>query len=99
MLSTIYVTLPNGVTENQVREAYTAMYAAEPFAYLLPKGQVATFAHTANTNYCAIGLTFVPEAATLIVTSSIDNLGKGASGQAVQNMNVMFGLDERTGLM
>ena len=99
MLSTIYVTLPEGVTEAEVREAYAAMYAAEPFVYLLPKGQVATFAHTANTNYCAIGLTFVPDTSTLIVTSSIDNLGKGASGQAVQNMNVMFGLDERTGLM
>jgi N-acetyl-gamma-glutamyl-phosphate reductase len=98
MLSTIYITLPEGVTEGQVREAYAAMYAAEPFVYLLPKGQAATFAHTANTNYCAIGLTFVPDTSTLIVTSSIDNLGKGASGQAVQNMNVMFGLDERIGL-
>lgn len=98
MLSTIYVTLPDGVTEGQVREAYAAMYAAEPFVYVLPKGQVATFSHTANTNYCAIGLTFVPNTATLIVTSSIDNLTKGASGQAVQNMNVMFGLDERMGL-
>ena len=99
MLSTIYVTLPEGVTEGKVREAYAALYAAEPFVYLLPKGQVATFAHTANTNYCAIGLTFVADASTLIVTSSIDNLGKGASGQAVQNMNVMFGFAESTGLM
>jgi len=99
MLSTIYVSLPAGVTEGQVREAYAAMYAAEPFVYLLPKGQVATFAHTANTNYCAIGLTFVPDTSTLIVTSSIDNLGKGAAGQALQNLNVMFGLDERTGLI
>jgi N-acetyl-gamma-glutamyl-phosphate reductase len=99
MLSTIYVTLPAGVSEAEARERYATMYADEPFVYLLPKGQVATFAHTANTNYCAIGLTFVPDTSTLIVTSSIDNLGKGASGQAVQNMNVMFGLDERTGLM
>jgi len=99
MLSTIYVALPEGVTEGQVREAYAAQYAAEPFVYLLPKGQVATFAHTANTNYCAIGLTFVPDTSTLIVTSSIDNLGKGASGQAVQNLNVMFGFAESTGLM
>jgi N-acetyl-gamma-glutamyl-phosphate reductase len=99
MLSTIYVNLPDEVAEGQVRETYAAMYAAEPFVYLLPKGQVATFAHTANTNYCAIGLTFVPDTSTLIVTASIDNLGKGASGQAVQNMNVMLGLDEKTGLM
>jgi N-acetyl-gamma-glutamyl-phosphate reductase len=99
MLSAIYVTLPAGVSEAEVRERYVTMYAAEPFVYLLPQGQVATFAHTANTNYCAIGLTFVPDTSTLIVTSSIDNLGKGASGQAVQNMNVMFALDERAGLM
>ena len=99
MLSTIYAALPEGTTEGQVREAYVAMYAAEPFVFLLPKGQVATFAHTANTNYCAIGLTFVPDTSTLIVTSSIDNLGKGAAGQAVQNMNVMFGIVENTGLV
>jgi N-acetyl-gamma-glutamyl-phosphate reductase len=99
MLSTMYVTLPVGVSEEQVRGAYATMYAAGPFVYLLPQGQIATFAHTANTNYCAIGLTFVPGTDTLIVTSSIDNLGKGASGQAVQNMNVMYGLAESTGLM
>jgi len=98
MLSTIYVTLPEEVTEAQVREQYAAMYAGEPFVYVLPAGQVATFAHTVNTNTCAIGLTFVPDARVLIVTSSIDNLVKGASGQAVQNMNLMFGLDEGTGL-
>lgn len=99
MLSTIYVTLPGDATEARVREAYIQMYAGEPFVHLLPPGQVATFAHTVDTNYCAIGLTFVPDALMLIVTASIDNLVKGASGQAVQNMNVMFGLDERTGLV
>jgi N-acetyl-gamma-glutamyl-phosphate reductase len=99
MLSTIYVTLPEGVTEGDVRARYEAMYADEPFVYLLPKGQVATMGRTVRTNYCAIGLTAVPGAATLIVTSSIDNLVKGASGQAVQNMNVMYGIEERTGLM
>ena len=55
--------------------------------------------HTTNTNFCAIGLTLVPGTRTLIVTSSIDNLGKGASGAAVQNMNVMLGFVETTGLM
>lgn len=99
MLSTIYVTLPEGVSEAAVRERYEAQYADEPLTYVLPQGQVATFAHTAHTTACAIGLTFVPDTRTLIVTSSIDNLGKGASGQAVQNMNVMFGLAETTGLL
>lgn len=99
MLSTIYVTLPKGVGEAEVRAAYEAQYAGEPLTCVLPAGQVATFGHTAHTNTCAIGLTFVPGARTLIVTSSIDNLGKGASGQAVQNMNVMWELDETTGLL
>jgi len=99
MLSTIYVTLPEDVSEARVREQYAAMYEGEPFVYVLPAGQVATFAHTVNTNSCAIGLTFVPDAHVLIVTASIDNLVKGASGQAVQNMNLMFGLDEMTALL
>lgn len=98
MLSTIYLTLPEGVDETAVRERYAAMYAGEPLTYVLPRGQVATFGHTAHTNTCAIGLTTVPDTRTLIVTSSIDNLGKGASGQAVQNMNLMFGLGETTGV-
>jgi N-acetyl-gamma-glutamyl-phosphate reductase len=99
ILSTIYVTLPEGVTETAVRERYETMYAAEPFVYLLKPGQAATLGHTVNTNYGAIGLTVVPGTRTLIVTASIDNLLKGASGQAVQNMNVMYGIEERTGLI
>jgi N-acetyl-gamma-glutamyl-phosphate reductase len=99
MLSTMYVMLPEGVMEGDVRTRYEAMYATEPFVYVLPKGQVATMGHTARTNFCAIGLTAVPGTSMLIVTSSIDNLVKGASGQAVQNMNVMCGIEERTGLL
>lgn len=99
ILSTIYVNLPAGVTEAQVREQYAATYNSEPFVNLLPAGQVATLAHTVHTNYIAIGLTFVPNTMTLIVTASIDNLIKGASGQAIQNMNIMCGLDERMGLL
>jgi N-acetyl-gamma-glutamyl-phosphate reductase len=98
IVSTIYVTLPEGVAEADVRQRYANMYDDEPFVFLLPPGQVATMAHTAGTNTCAIGLTFVEAARTLIVTASIDNLIKGASGQAVQNMNGMFGWDEKTGL-
>jgi N-acetyl-gamma-glutamyl-phosphate reductase len=99
ILSTLYVTLPEGVTDAEVRQIYAETYAAEPFAFLLPAGEVATLAHTVHTNYCAIALTPVPGTRTLIVTVSIDNLIKGASGQAIQNMNLMFGLDERMGLV
>ncbi len=98
ILSTIYVALPEGITEGDVRRQYEAAYAGEPFIYLLPPGQPATLAHAVGTNYCAIGLTLVPETHTLIITASIDNLLKGASGQAVQNMNILYGWDERTAL-
>ena len=98
ILSTMYVTLPEGVDEAIVRSAYADTYAGEPFVHLLPAGQVATLHHTVGTNRCAIGLTFVPGTATLIVTSTLDNLIKGASGQAVQNLNVMFGIEETMGL-
>jgi N-acetyl-gamma-glutamyl-phosphate reductase len=98
ILSTMYVTLPDGVDETAVRAAYSDAYHGEPFVHLLPAGQVATLHHVVTSNRCAIGLTFVPNSPTLIVTSSIDNLLKGASGQAVQNMNAMFGLAEAMGL-
>lgn len=98
ILSTMYVLLPPGLDETSVRAAYTTAYAAEPFVHLLPPGQVATLQHTVGSNRCAIGLTFVPGSPLVIITSSIDNLIKGASGQAVQNMNVMFHLAETTGL-
>ncbi len=78
---------------------YRETYAAEPFIWLLPEGETATLAHTVNTNRCAISLHPVPERDQLILVSTIDNLVKGAAGQAVQNMNVMFGMDERAGLL
>jgi N-acetyl-gamma-glutamyl-phosphate reductase len=98
IVSTIYATLPEGVEETDVRRRYATMYRDEPFVYLLPRGQAATLGHTVGTNYCVIGLTFVEATRTLIVTASIDNLIKGASGQAVQNMNIMYGWDEKTAL-
>jgi N-acetyl-gamma-glutamyl-phosphate reductase len=96
ILSTIYVTLDPGWDEERVRALYTARYSSEPFVHFLPAGDLPSLAHANYTNRCVLGLTFAGE--TLILTSAIDNLLKGAAGQAVQNMNIMFGLDERTGL-
>jgi N-acetyl-gamma-glutamyl-phosphate reductase len=98
ILSTMYVEVPADMTGQQLRDLYVEAYANEPFIHLLPLGQVATLRHTVYSNRCAIGLTLVDNTGTLIVTSSIDNLIKGASGQAVQNMNVMLGLPETMGL-
>ena len=101
ILSTMYVMLPESVDEAMVRASYADAYAGEPFVHLLPAGQVATLHHTVGTNRCAIGLTFVPGTSTLIVTSTLDNLIKGASGQAVQNMNVIVwaGRNDGTGVI
>ncbi len=98
ILSTMYVHIPNDWSEDRARALYNEMYDGEPFVRVLPAGQFATIAHTAHTNQCAISLTLA-RPGVLIVVSSEDNLVKGAAGQAVQNMNVMFGLAEITGLL
>ncbi|HEX9926005.1 MAG TPA: N-acetyl-gamma-glutamyl-phosphate reductase [Anaerolineae bacterium] len=97
MLSTIYVTLSEDLSAQAARELYAEMYANEPFIWLLPPDQTASMAHTQRTNLCAISVTPVLPR-HLIICSSIDNLGKGAAGLAMQNFNVMVGLEETTGL-
>ncbi len=97
ILSTIYVTLTRDLSVEAVHALYRDTYARAPFVHLLPPGQVATLRHTQHTNLCVIGLTHVRDR-RWIVTSSIDNLLKGASGQAVQNLNVMMGWEETEGL-
>ena len=96
ILSTVYVTLGAEATESDLRRLYETAYAGEPFVHVLPAGELASLAHVNYTNRCVIALTLVGR--TLILTSAIDNLIKGAAGQAVQNMNGMFGCAETTGL-
>ena len=95
MLSTIYVR--GDVIK--IRKALAAAYDAEPFVHILPDGKYPHTQFVAGTNQCVISVAagHVPGAAVII--SAIDNLGKGAAGQAVQNMNVMYGWDETTSLM
>lgn len=99
MLSMLYVTLTPQAAAQDWRAIYAKRYEGEPFVRVLPQGQVATIAHASYTNHDVISLHPVagmPE--RLQVVSCIDNLVKGASGQAVQNMNIMFGVDECEGL-
>ena len=98
ILSTIYLPLPSGWSEEKLHSLFAECYADEPFIWQLPAGQMATLAHTVKTNRCAISLHPVPELEQLIIVSTIDNLVKGAAGQAVQNMNVMFDMEETLGL-
>ena len=97
ILANVYVQLKEGMGETAVRTLYETAYTDEPFVHVLPAGQLATLAHAVGTNNCVISLTMASDE-MLIITSATDNLIKGASGQAVQNMNVMFGLEETEGL-
>jgi N-acetyl-gamma-glutamyl-phosphate reductase len=98
MLSTVYVSLNKDLTASDAQTLFEETYIAEPLVRVLPSGELATFAHTQRTNTCAISVTWV-NCRQLILCSSLDNLGKGAAGQAVQNFNVMFGLEETRGLV
>ncbi|MGE5372814.1 MAG: N-acetyl-gamma-glutamyl-phosphate reductase [Solirubrobacterales bacterium] len=99
MLSTAYADLLPGVSAARVREAFEAAYTDEPFVRLLPPGTFPQTKWTYGSNYAFIGVHVAEEEGRVIVVSAIDNLTKGASGQAVQNLNLMFGLPETQGLL
>jgi N-acetyl-gamma-glutamyl-phosphate reductase len=98
ILSTLYLPISSSLDADSLHEVFQQTYADEPFVWLLPAGQLATMAHAVQTNRCALSLTLAAPG-QLIVCSAIDNLIKGAAGQAVQNFNLMFGLDETLGLI
>ncbi|NLV74742.1 MAG: N-acetyl-gamma-glutamyl-phosphate reductase [Chloroflexi bacterium] len=98
ILETIYLTTPPEVTLEALHACYSSQYAGEPFVQLLPLGQGSTLAHVVNTNRCTISLHSAGAPGEFIIVSVLDNLLKGAGGQAVQNMNIMFGLPETMGL-
>jgi N-acetyl-gamma-glutamyl-phosphate reductase len=97
ILSTIYLRVPPGTTEEALGDIYTNAYGGATFVRLAGAA-LPEIKHVAHTNFCDIGWRVDPSGRVILV-SVIDNLLKGASGQAVQNMNVMLGLDERTGLL
>ncbi|WP_457554216.1 N-acetyl-gamma-glutamyl-phosphate reductase [Desulfobacula sp.] len=98
MLSTIYVQTKKGVFEDKIRKTLNAYYAEEPFVSILDKNMYPAISHVKGTNRCDIGFYFDENTKKIIIISTIDNLVKGAAGQAVQNMNIMFGFDETAGL-
>jgi N-acetyl-gamma-glutamyl-phosphate reductase len=98
ILSTIYVRVPPGTTPEAVRAAYEP-FAREPYFWLLPEGRLPELRHAVNTNHCVMGIQPVDVATGRYILVAVeDNLIKGASGQAVQNMNLMFGLRETLAL-
>lgn len=100
ILSTIYAQAQagSGLDAERLTELYQDFYKDEPFVKVLPAGQFPNVAHVRGSNYCHIGVGYDRRTGRVVVVSVIDNLVKGASGQAIQNMNIMMGLEETTGL-
>jgi N-acetyl-gamma-glutamyl-phosphate reductase len=82
----------------EIRKLYADFYKDEPFVRILPEGLTAATNRVRQSNFCDISVHIDINGSTLIVTTAIDNMVKGAAGQAIQNMNILFGFDEKSGL-
>lgn len=98
ILSTCYATMKEGVSTEAVDQAYQDMYASEYFIRLLGRGGYPATKNVRGSNFCDLGWHVDNRTNRIVAVSAIDNLVKGAAGQAIQNMNAMFGLEEKTGL-
>lgn len=97
-IATTIVVPAAGVTAAQVEACWQKVYANKPFVSILKSGDFPDTAHVANTNQVSISVVADARTGNLIITSVIDNLLKGAGGQAVQSLNLMMGWPETTGL-
>lgn len=98
ILTTIYGRLKRDIDLKRVHSLYASAYKNEPYTRVLDTGKFPNVKHVRGTNLCEIGLALNGRTKTLIAVTAIDNLVKGAAGQAIHNMNIMTGLDETTGL-
>ena len=98
LFTTASVPLVKALTTAELRACYREFYAGEPFVRVLPEGVLPTTRAVVGSNFCDVAI--VPDARTrrAVCLSTIDNLGKGGAANGVQNLNLMFGWDERTGL-
>jgi N-acetyl-gamma-glutamyl-phosphate reductase len=99
ILATCYANLKDSsVTYEKIKEVYKKYYEKEYFIRLTEKGIFPETKWVRNSNYCDIGFTIDQRTNRIVIVGAIDNLIKGAAGQAIQNMNIIFGIDEKTGL-
>ena len=98
ILSTIYVKLGKPVTAEELEQSLRQFYTGKPWVRVFGAARLPHIKFSLNTNYCDIGFSLSPDGTRAVLVSCIDNLLKGAAGQAVQNMNLMFGFDEKAGL-
>lgn len=99
ILETIYVRTAREMSHADLSAVYKKYYGDEPFVRLYPEGRLPDLAEVRRTNFCDIGMTVDPGTRRVVIVAAIDNLGKGAAGQAVQNMNLLLGFDETTALL
>lgn len=99
ILSTIYASLLPGTKGKDLQQMYEDTYAKEPFVRMLPQGSLPSTQHVRGSNCCDISVQLDERTNRVIVIAVIDNIVKGASGQAIQNMNLMNGFAETTGLL
>ncbi|MBX9669957.1 MAG: N-acetyl-gamma-glutamyl-phosphate reductase [Candidatus Obscuribacterales bacterium] len=98
ILLTAYANLNHKISVEEVRTIFEQFYLAEPFIRIMPGSIYPETRWVKGSNFCDIGFAVDDRAGRIVVVSAIDNLGKGAAGQAVQNMNIIMGIDETTGL-
>lgn len=98
ILETIYIPLKKAVSQEKLRQVYAKFYKSEPFVRVRALDELPELTDVTGTNFCDIGLVVDEKKKLLIVVSAIDNLIKGAAGQAVQNMNLMCGFEEQAAL-
>ncbi|MEX2131489.1 MAG: N-acetyl-gamma-glutamyl-phosphate reductase [Pseudohongiellaceae bacterium] len=100
ILATVYAPVKSGVPVDGpgLQAVFEDRYASEPFVDVLPAGEYPATRNVKGGNYCQISVNYLADNGMVVILSAIDNLVKGASGQAIQNMNIMLGLDETAGL-
>jgi len=98
IISTIYVKPTEIISTEEIIEILENFYGSDKFIRILPKNQFPSTSNVKGSNFCDVGVKSLPENNLIILVSVIDNLVKGASGQAIQNMNLMFQMDEDLGL-
>ena len=98
ILSTIYVRLKSAAQPADITDCMRSFYSESPWVRIFPHGKLPQIQYSLHTNYCDIGFTLANDQRRMVIVSCLDNLLKGAAGQAVQNMNLMFGWNEQEGL-
>ena len=98
LFATIYLPAARAVSDAELFEIYQDFYGGEPFVVPLPELYLPQIKGVLHTNRCQVAARFDPRTGEIVVLSALDNMVKGAAGQAVQNMNLLYGFDETLGL-